>query len=253
MNISFSKPIAVIADIHGNSDALAAVLADIDQQGVETILNLGDHFSGPLAALETAELIFKRDMICIRGNHDRILVEMAPEKMGASDKVAFEQLDEVHLSWLKKLPPTLTISDDIFLCHGTPESDATYWLDNVSQDGKISLSDYQDIEARVGEVTSSLILCGHTHIPRAIRLRDGRLIVNPGSVGAPGYDDDKPIYHVVQTGTPDASYALVQKNQDRWQVTFRLVPYDSDRMVKLASDASRSEWASVLASGWIAS
>lgn len=39
---------AVISDIHGNSDALAAVLADIDALQIETIINLGDHLSGPL-------------------------------------------------------------------------------------------------------------------------------------------------------------------------------------------------------------
>ena len=45
---------AVIADIHGNADALSAVLADIDRRGIGTVVNLGDHFSGPLAAAETA-------------------------------------------------------------------------------------------------------------------------------------------------------------------------------------------------------
>ena len=47
---------AVISDIHGNSDALAAVLADIDALQIETIINLGDHLSGPLAARETADM-----------------------------------------------------------------------------------------------------------------------------------------------------------------------------------------------------
>ncbi|MEN0099242.1 MAG: metallophosphoesterase family protein, partial [Brucella pseudogrignonensis] len=93
------KRFAVIADIHGNSDALAAVLADIDALNVQTIVNLGDHLSGPLAARETADMLMAREMIAIRGNHDRWLVEKAVEDMGPSDRVAYDQLEERHLAW----------------------------------------------------------------------------------------------------------------------------------------------------------
>ncbi len=48
---------AVIADVHSNSDALAAVLRDIANQGIGSIVNLGDHLSGPMAARETADLL----------------------------------------------------------------------------------------------------------------------------------------------------------------------------------------------------
>ncbi|MEL7151833.1 MAG: metallophosphoesterase family protein, partial [Pseudomonadota bacterium] len=40
--------LAAISDIHGNSDALRAVLDDIKRRGVDQIVNLGDCFSGPL-------------------------------------------------------------------------------------------------------------------------------------------------------------------------------------------------------------
>lgn len=251
MDISFSKPIAVIADVHGNSDALSAVLTDIKEQSVEVILNLGDHFSGPLTANETAKMIVDIDMICIRGNHDRALIENSPSSMGASDRVAYDQLDEIHLSWIKKLPATQTISDDIFMCHGTPWSDRTYWLESVSSDGDVTLRNYSEIEEAAKGISCSLLLCGHTHIPRAIRLIDGRLIVNPGSVGAPGYDDETPAHHIMQTGTPDACYAIVRKTNDHWQVNFRYVPYNSERMVELAKNAKRFEWARALATGWV--
>ena len=42
--------IAAIADVHGNSAALEAVLRDVDRVGADAIVNLGDHFSGPLDA-----------------------------------------------------------------------------------------------------------------------------------------------------------------------------------------------------------
>jgi hypothetical protein len=76
-------------------------------------------------------------------------------------------------------------------------------------------------------------------------------VVNPGSVGCPGYNDDFPAHHVMQTGTPTASYAIIEKRGKGWLTTFRQVPYDTARMVEMARDAGRLEWASALASGWV--
>lgn len=69
--------IAVISDIHGNDLALEAVLADIDAQGIDEIVNLGDHLSGPLNAARTAEILIDRGTAAIQGNHDRYLVMTA--------------------------------------------------------------------------------------------------------------------------------------------------------------------------------
>ena len=54
-----------------------------------------------------------------------------------------------------------------------------------------------------------LTFCGHTHVPRAVRLSDGRLVVNPGSVGMPfqEYVGGGP-----PTVLPHAEYALVEAN-----------------------------------------
>lgn len=58
----------------------------------------------------------------------------------------------------------------------------------------------------------AVILCGHTHLPGTMRLDDGRLIVNPGSVGLPAYKDDHPWLHVVETGMLHARYAIVTRD-----------------------------------------
>lgn len=242
---------AVLADIHGNSSALEAVFKDMDQLGISDAVNLGDHFSGPLDASGTAELLMSRDFISIRGNHDRWLFESDPSEMGASDKVAFNQLTQTHLDWLRNLPATRVVFDEVFLCHGTPASDQTYWLEHVEPDGRVRSATIGEIESEAISISASLILCGHTHIPRLVRLRDGRIILNPGSVGCPGYDDDIPTYHQMQTGTPNASYAVAEKSYDDWLVTFRSVPYDNRRMVDLARSNGRNEWASALETGWI--
>ncbi len=90
--------LAVIADIHGNVDALTAVLAEIDRRGIARIVNLGDHASGPLAAAETMALLRTRPMQAIRGNHDRYLTTLDPAAMGASDAHAHAELTEADLA-----------------------------------------------------------------------------------------------------------------------------------------------------------
>ena len=242
---------AAIADIHGNCSALEAVLADIDSQGIDEVVNLGDHFSGPLEAGRTADLLIERGFPSIRGNHDRWLVETPPEEMGASDAAANAQLTDRHRAWLDALPATLVFRGDVFLCHGTPTSDMDYWLERVTDDAIVHSAGIEDIEKEAEGVGQSLILCGHTHIPRAVRLRDGRLVVNPGSVGAPGYDNDVPVPHVVQAGTPDACYAVIERRGGRWHVGFRHVPYDNMAMAEMARAAGRPEWANALATGWV--
>jgi putative phosphoesterase len=243
---------AAIADIHGNSDALTAVLADIDRLGVSTIVNLGDCLSGPLAARETADLLMRYEMTAIRGNHDRWLVTKPLDGMGLSDRCARAQLEDHHVAWLRALPATATINGgDVFLCHGTPVSDTTYWMEAVGSDGMVALRSRVEIEAEAAALSASLILCGHTHIPRAVRLSGNRLLVNPGSIGCPGYEDDVPVHHVVQNGTPDASYAVLERTEAGWRATFRHVSYDSRRMVALAERENRAEWARALATGWV--
>lgn len=244
--------LAAIADIHGNHLALEAVLADIDRLGVDVTVNLGDHLSGPLEAGKTADILLATDMLSIRGNHDRWILEQAPETMGPSDRWAHDQLTGAHKAWLADLPATRTVDGRIFLCHGTPSSDTTYWLERVHSDATISMNTLEDIEAAAEGIDCPVILCAHTHIPRAVRLTDGRMVVNPGSVGCPGYDDDSPpIPHIMQTGSPDASYALLEEVNGRWQVSFRQVPYDSGTMAGLAAERGRPVWASALATGWI--
>jgi predicted phosphodiesterase len=242
---------AVIADIHGNARALRAVLADMDALGVADAVNLGDFFSGPLDAGETAALLMSRDFPSIRGNHDRYLITQARDDMALSDGAAFDQLSETHLDWIRSLPETLTMHGEVFLCHGTPTSDQTYWLEQVNPDGSLRRATLPEIEVEAIGIDASLILCAHTHLPRIVHLADGRLIVNPGSVGCPAYDDDHPVYHCVETGTPNASYAIVEKIADAWAVTFRSIPYASAKASALAAKNGRAGWARALATGWM--
>jgi len=240
---------AAIADIHGNALALEAVLADIAALGISDIVNLGDCFSGPLEAGKTGDRILPLNLPTVRGNHDRYLIEFAPDQMFVSDEAAYHDLSLDHLDWLRTLPPELIYRDEVYLCHATPDDDNLYWTETVSPDGHVLLKAQAEIEALAERIDQPLILCGHTHLPRAIALSGGRLLVNPGSVGCPAYDDDLPYAHKVESGHPLASYAILEKQGSGWIPTFRTVAYDHMAMSALARAKGRPEWAAGLATG----
>lgn len=244
---------AAIADIHGNCAALEAVLADIAAHGIATdsIVNLGDCLSGPLEAGRTADLLLSLDLVSVRGNHDRYLIEHEAGNMHAWEADAFRQLTPAHLDWLRGLPFSRVWRDEVFLCHAVPKDDHTYWLEEVKPDGSVCLKPLVEIERLADGISQSLILCGHSHLPRAVRLPDGRLIVNPGSVGCPAYDDNTPYYHRVEAGTPMASYAICERQSGVWSVTFRLVNYDHMSQSRLAAANDRPAWEAGLATGWL--
>ncbi|OYU89113.1 MAG: YfcE family phosphodiesterase [Bradyrhizobiaceae bacterium PARB1] len=242
---------AVLADVHGNYLALEAVLADIEAQGLADIVNLGDMVSGPLDARRTVEIMMGMNATCVRGNHDRYVTDWPLDEMYPSDRLAHDQLAPAQMDWLRALPFSAVYRDDVYCVHATPDDDNTYWMEAVTPEGVVHMAPIEAIEDKAKGIAQSLILCAHTHIARSVRLRDGRMIVNPGSVGGPGYRDVAPYPHTLEVGTPDACYAIVEKRDGRWDVTFRQVPYDHEAMAALARQNERMEWASALATGWI--
>jgi putative phosphoesterase len=245
--------IAVVADIHGNVRALRAVMDDVKQLAPDMVVNLGDTVSGPLEAAETADVLMSLAWTTIRGNHDRWLLEKTPDTMGRSDAAAFAELKNHHHAWLSTLEETATV-EDIFLCHGTPGSDTTYMLETVEEDGGVRLATQAEVSRRLGSEHSPIILCGHTHVPRFVRLNDGRTVINPGSVGLQAFSDLQPFNHATETGAPYARYALLEraKAADPWRVSFRVVGYDWDGAAARAAEKGREDWAQWLRTGFAA-
>ena len=223
--------IAAISDIHGNLPALDAVLADVAAQGVDVTVNLGDILSGPLWITETADRLRALDLPTLAGNHERQLLSLPRERMGATDAHAAARLRETDRAWFAALPKTLQLTDEVFCCHGTPDDDLQYFLETVipGHDGPASpgLRRATPAEAAVRAgaamqgLDNAVILCGHTHVPRVMQLPDGRLVVNPGSVGLQAYDDSNPHPHIVENTTPHARYALLVRMAQGWRVELR--------------------------------
>ena len=253
--------IAAVSDIHGNLPALEAVLADIARSGADRTVNLGDIVSGPLWPAATARRLMALGLPTIRGNHERQLLTQAAEVMSATDAHAARELEPAQRDWLRSLPATLPLDAQVFCCHGTPHSDLQYFLHTVTPgydprgDRGVRPATPAEATQRAGDtqrgVAGALLLCGHTHLPAVLRLADGRLVVNPGSVGLPAYDDVHPHPHVVENGSPHARYALLWPTAAGWQVEQRCVPYDHEAAARQAEANGRPDWADALRTGLV--
>jgi hypothetical protein len=241
-----SPALAVIADVHGNAWALDAVLADIARQNIRAIVNLGDNANGPLDPARSVELLRTRATVHVRGNGDRMTGEGGAGARGSA-LFARARLDEPSLRWLRELPP-LVQGEAWTAFHATPNSDEEYLLENVTG-GATVLAPQEQIVARLGAVTGPLLLCGHTHLQRLVHLDDGRIILNPGSVGLPAYRDDTPAPHVVEAGSPHARYAIAHRDDNEWHVEFRCIVYDWHAAARAARDAGWTSWAKTLETG----
>jgi putative phosphoesterase len=241
--------LAVLADIHGNFDALEAVVDDLERTKPDLIVNLGDCLSGPLKARETAEFLMTKDWLTVRGNHDRYLAEHSIGELAASDRAAAEQLETRHLDWLRALPFSAQAAADVTLFHATPATDNRYLAERPHQGGHVLRSE-SEIAEELDGVTASLILCGHSHLPRLITLGNGRSVFNPGSVGLPAYDDDLPEWHVMEAQSPHARYGIAERCRTGWRFSLRALPYDWTAAADLALAKGRRDWAHALATGF---
>lgn len=242
--------IAVVSDIHGNVLALEAVLADLKLEAPDLIVNLGDCISGPLWPEETATILRETAWPTVRGNHDRIVLDDPIDKMGPTDVFAAERLSQASRDWLATSQPTIRLTDEIFLCHGTPDNDDRYLTEKV-EGPKGHLPDEQTLLDELKGETAPVICCGHTHIPRVIRLqKTGQILLNPGSVGLPSYEDDHPHRHVMEAGSPHARYALMTNNHGAWNFQEKILTYDWDTASTEAEKNGRPGWVRALKHGF---
>ncbi|MEW4371936.1 metallophosphoesterase family protein [Paenibacillus kandeliae] len=257
------QKIAVIADIHGNIAALDAVLQDIDAQGITDIYNLGDSVYGALYPRETAQRLMDRTILSVRGNQDRELqaglLRNADESDGLQKRTepitppnatfdyVIKQLSVEQMKWLLDLPLTRT-TQDLYMCHAQPTIDDVPLLETIQSDGVHWRSDEELIQLLEG-IKQPIVLCAHTHVPNLKYLPDGRMIINPGSVGLPAYHDDLPYEHVMESRVPHAQYAVLDYTDGSWNVTHRSIVYDWEHAATQAAMLGRHDWAYALRTG----
>lgn len=215
--------VAILADIHANIYALEAVLADCRSETVEHLIVAGDligYYYWPKLVVQ--QLMNNDHVTCIRGNHEDILAqtldnaaasERYRRKYGSGYRICRETLREDEMQWLLSLPnkAELTLADAQFsIHHGSPEATDEYIYPDAPT----------EVLARC-HASSHFTVLGHTHYP-FIQCLNGRILLNPGSVGQP------------RDLGGQASYALI--NLANGTVIFKRVPFDITQVVRAAQE-----------------
>lgn len=218
----------VLSDIHGNLEALEAVLDEASRQHVDAAICLGDvvgYGASPHDVIDRLRALSLRAIV--RGNHDRVCAGFTSAHTfspAARTAIAWTQtqLSSDHSRWIASLSqgPTL-LPPGILLAHGAPHDEDLYVQ-----------TSYEAYDV-FGAYDEPLCLHGHTHAQTVFRLTEGqvfdetpvgracyrlvieahsRWLVNPGSVGQP------------RDGDPRAGYAILDLGAS--VVELRRVAYD---------------------------
>ena len=198
-------PTALLYDVHGNLNALEAVLRDGQAAGATAYVLGGDYaLFGPEPEATLVRLRELADAQWIRGNGERWTADasQAPDNEVVQGAIVAcrEALGERAVEELAALPEQTVLGDTRF-CHASPISDVRSFMPQPTDDEPELLD----------EVSEPRLVFGHTHLPFARRSASGIELVNPGSVGMP-FDGD-----------PRAAYALLD---DSGRVEHRRVAYD---------------------------
>ena len=196
--------VLALYDIHGNIDALEAVLADPRAGDAEAIVVGGDVVPGAFAS-ECLSLLrgLEVPVHWVRGNGEREVADAAargidPDQVspGASAELTAARtaatLDAGVASWLGTLPTTVEL-DGVLYCHASPRRDDEM-LTRMSPAERWA-------EALV-DVEQALVVAGHTHQQDDRRAGSVRF-VNAGSVGLPYEGDPAARWAWISSGAPE--------------------------------------------------
>lgn len=241
--------VAVLSDIHGNRWALEAILEDIRHRGAGSIFNLGDSIYGPLDPVGTAKILMDEKITSILGNQDRLLVENSRDFANNSSlRFVYSQIGTMERNWLEQLKPFQLFEEEIYMCHGSPHSDSQYLLEAIDS-GYDRLKPAAEIIHELSDIPQDIIFCGHSHLARVVYLPDGKIVINPGSVGMPAYFDDIPVPHRMESGNPMAKYTMVHKRKKKTSIEQITIEYNIRAAAEAALDNGFEDWYYFLKSG----
>ena len=244
--------IAVIADIHGNIQALECVLDDLRRWAPDITVAVGDlifKYADSLGVLETLRSI---DHIAIRGNADERVFQ-TPEAPPLENehpiwKLARYTRKAIGPDWcdyLMNLPDHIFLSvrgtNDVCIAHGVPgDSNRTVvWSEEREEqlgqrpDGAwpSRLLKPHSLKAVLNEMGSALFVTAHVHrqFHRHIYKTD---VVNPGAVTG---------HHIYREGAPLAEYMIceLEPKLNVWTFIFRQLPYDHQGAVRAVRELER--------------
>jgi predicted phosphodiesterase len=233
---------AVIADIHGNSPALRAVLEDVRSCRCEQLLFLGDVINGPDPRGSLELLLGWPGVQSIKGNAEWYLCTEGLEEFPWRDRAAYRWFITALVDWRTAIGPQLLsrvsawpsemVHGDAWMLHSSPldlanagtgpvELPQRYRLLTAHGNGLVPSSPVSVMAANAEAVLKrgfSRLFCGHTHMPFTVHVGEVT-ILNPGSAGMP------------LDGDPRASWML----WDGPAVQVRRVAYDIDATLELVA------------------
>lgn len=229
--------IALISDIHGNTVALDAVLADLGERPVDLLVCLGDIAANGPDPAGAVERIAERAQVTVMGNTDEEIVDVPdwwhdpallgiPEAGWPGIQIGVwnaEQLTGDHLAFLAGLPATAELElgglGTLLAFHGSPRSPNEL----ITAD-----TDPDQLGQMLGDTDHRLLAGGHTHVP-LVRRHGTSTILNPGSVGRPfatyGYAGAVEVHD-------RAEYAVVTTSGSGCRIELRQVRFDLDHLAR---------------------
>jgi len=223
------RRLAIFSDIHGNPDALDAVLDDIRVAGIAEKYCLGDLVGYGPDPSGVVSRMRESGIPTISGNYDEgvgtrrgdcgcyYATEQARVDGEASYAFTDGALDGTDHEWLAALPHTLRFEHDglrVLLAHGSPRKINEYLLPDRTDDQLVRLAE---------QAEADVVCVGHVHIPyhRVLTGSDGRTIhyVSSGSVGKPKDGDPRACWVEVVLGPGDRLTAVTHR-----------VAYDVDKV-----------------------
>jgi len=215
----------IFSDVHGNLEALEAVLSRGDSAGVEFYICLGDIIGYGANPNECVEAVRGLSAYaCVKGNHDAAVVDRRERSFFHSvalEGVRFTEatLTEDNREFIEELPYVYTSNELFIAVHASPYKPEA-WEYVLDQGGA---------KRAFGATTHQIAFIGHSHTPvvfrddgRAERFLPGdqlviekkvRYVVNVGSVGQP------------RDGNPDASFLIF----DDGNLTAKIMRVEYDR------------------------
>ena len=216
LGLSGCRRVAVMSDIHGNYHAFRACFEDALSLGAEGFVFLGDYISDLSMPRETLDLLYEirrsYPTLCLRGNRERYMLEnrrgvhhFAPGTRSGSLYYTYQSLTAADLAWFEDLPTYVTATVGglpVEMAHAAAHDDR-YYFD----------PDHARFPGVLDDMRTTCFLAGHSHKQFAA-VRNGKLVLNPGSVGVPrdhGYL---------------TQYALLTVEGGQTMPTLRQIPYD---------------------------
>lgn len=160
--------IALLADVHGNLEALQAVMESVKARQVDRLVFLGDlvgYGPDPEAVVDLARREVERGALAVLGNHDAAIARPAHgmnPMAAAAVEWTRDRLSSDDRAFLAALPMTVTEGDRLFV-HAGPHRPG----------GWPYITDSDDAAEALAATGARLVFCGHTHRPTLFNMREG--------------------------------------------------------------------------------